>query len=113
VGAASASVSPLPPAFCGNGIVESGEQCDPPLKYIRGRPYSTFKGLSCCAPTCQFEAAGSACAKSPGPCLSKRTCNGSGVCNPAKPLKRGTICRKKKGPRGIVAGRCNGAGRCV
>jgi cysteine-rich repeat protein len=56
-------------AVCGNGRVESGEQCD---------DGNTTAG-DCCSPTCRFEAAGSACSDALY-CTVGETCNGSGAC---------------------------------
>lgn len=54
---------------CGNGIVESGEQCDD----------GNVASGDCCSASCTFEAAGSACA-SDGEVCTDDVCDGSGSC---------------------------------
>ena len=54
---------------CGNGIVDSGEQCD---------DGNTADG-DCCSSTCQYEASGSDCAGEGNVCTAD-VCDGAGVC---------------------------------
>ena len=57
-------------AVCGNGIVESGEQCD-----LGG---SNGASSSCCTGGCQFRAGGSVCRPGGGaPCDLTETCTGT------------------------------------
>jgi hypothetical protein len=73
----SASVA----ATCGNGILESGEDCDPGLD-VRG---------DCCTSDCHFVPGGQVCRDSQGACDLPDTCSGtSAVCSDAKSTD---ICR--------------------
>jgi cysteine-rich repeat protein len=58
---------------CGNGTVESGEQCD---------DGGTQAG-DCCSPTCQFESAATECRASAGTCDLAEFCDGSTAICPA------------------------------
>jgi choice-of-anchor A domain-containing protein len=74
-----------PTAVCGNGIVESGEQCDPPG--------------SCCSSTCQFASSSTVCHVSTGPCDETLTCTGSSASCPATGYSStATLCRASVGP---------------
>jgi len=63
------SATPTQTPFCGNGIVEGGEQCD---------DHNNVDG-DCCSATCTFEAPGAPCAADDNQCTADQ-CNGSGVC---------------------------------
>jgi uncharacterized delta-60 repeat protein len=54
---------------CGNGTLEPDEQCDD----------GNLANGDCCSSTCQFEAAGGACADEGNACTSD-TCDGAGTC---------------------------------
>jgi cysteine-rich repeat protein len=54
---------------CGNGVVDTGEQCD---------DGNTETG-DCCSSTCQFESSGSACAADEDFCTDD-VCDGAGTC---------------------------------
>jgi len=54
---------------CGNGTVDSGEQCD---------DGNTLDG-DCCSSTCQYEASGSGCTGDDNICTAD-VCDGAGVC---------------------------------
>lgn len=56
-------------SVCGNGAVESGEQCD---------DGNTANG-DCCSSACQYESFGSPCGSDGNQCTSDQ-CNGSGAC---------------------------------
>ncbi|MCW5888994.1 MAG: hypothetical protein KIT14_00425 [bacterium] len=58
-----------PAPVCGNGTVESPEQCD---------DGNTVDG-DCCSPTCTFDSAGAACAADADPC-STDACDGARAC---------------------------------
>jgi cysteine-rich repeat protein len=61
-------------SVCGNGRVETGEQCD---------DGNTVSG-DCCSSTCQFDAAGAPCNDGLF-CTVGETCNGSGACGGGTP----------------------------
>jgi len=66
---------------CGNGILESGEDCDPGLDVLG----------DCCTPDCRFIPSGKVCRDAQGPCDVPDTCSGtSAVCSDAKSTE---ICR--------------------
>ena len=85
----------LTDAVCGDGIVNSGEQCDP------GSPVEG----DCCSATCQFESATVTCRAAAGVCDVADTCSGtSGTCG--SDLKSLAQCRA------AVAGGCDVAESC-
>jgi cysteine-rich repeat protein len=80
----------VPDAVCGNGVVESGEQCD---------------GGTCCNPNCTFASSATSCGnQTSNACDSPDTCNGSGACLPNF-ASQGTECGN--------GNTCNGAGSCL
>jgi len=94
--------------LCGNGVIDSGEQCDPGL-------YS-FGGASCCNIFCQWKHPGSFCGKTPQntPCYKTARCEtvkrGSPAlhCTGGKiPKLRGAGCRIRN-----ARGRCDGKVHC-
>lgn len=62
--APSPTPTPTPVSICGNGILETGEQCD---------------STPCCTSSCQFAAAGTACSDTTV-CNGAETCDASGTC---------------------------------
>ena len=60
----------LGPALCGNGVAESGEDCD---------DGNTDPG-DCCSPTCQYESAATVCRQAAGVCDAPDNCDGAGAC---------------------------------
>lgn len=66
---------------CGNGVVDAGETCDDGNRYPG----------DCCASTCTFEPAATACARDADPCTFDR-CNATGACEHA--LERRLACRQ-------------------
>ena len=71
-------------AVCGNGVVESGEDCD---------DGNTEPG-DCCSPTCQYESAVTVCRHVAGVCDSEEFCDGvSADCPPDLFLPPVTACR--------------------
>lgn len=78
-GATTGGNEGVPVPQCGNGILESGEQCD---------------GGICCANTCTFEESSTTCRLSNGPCDLLETCPGNSVDCPADTFKASTVkCR--------------------
>jgi len=63
------------PPVCGNGFVESGEDCD---------DGGTIDG-DCCSASCGFESLGSPCDEGDA-CTESDFCDGNGVCEPGPPL---------------------------
>jgi cysteine-rich repeat protein len=83
-------------SVCGNGTIESGEQCD---------DGNTAAG-DCCSASCQYEANGSPCG-SDGLACSSDVCDGAGTCT-HDPSPSGTPCRPMAGVCD-VAESCDGA----
>jgi cysteine-rich repeat protein len=69
------AVLQVAPAVCGNGFVESGEDCDD----------GGTAGGDCCSATCGFEPFGSACDDGDA-CTEIDACDGNGGCDPGAPL---------------------------
>ncbi len=74
---------------CGNGTVETGEDCDDGADNGSSR--------SCCLSDCTFRAAGEVCAAASGDCDADDTCNGSGTCV-SRVQSAMTVCRAAAGP---------------
>jgi cysteine-rich repeat protein len=84
-----------PRTQCGNGIVETCEQCD---------DGNTASG-DCCSPTCQLDASGTACTDDGNVCTDD-LCNGLGGCNHlpnTRPCDDGSFC---DGPDRCSGGSC-------
>jgi hypothetical protein len=92
---------------CGNGIVETGEDCDcggdqgcannrccdPKTCKFTANSVCDPSNEECCTPTCQFAAAGSVCRASNGVCDPQETCTGnSPMCPPDMHLDDGASC---------------------
>ncbi len=78
-------------AVCGNGTVETGEQCD---------------GGECCDPDCTFSSTATACSSNGVFCDGTESCNGSGACVSAgDPCTGGTTCNE-------ATDRCDAVGVC-
>jgi hypothetical protein len=58
---------------CGNGVVDTGEQCDD------GNTLGTIDDGNCCSATCQFEANGEPCTADDNFCTAD-FCDGTGMC---------------------------------
>src|SRR5207253_8509607 len=90
------SVSPLP--VCGNGAVETKEQCD------QGAANGTT--ASCCTSSCTFKTAGTTCRAATDVCDVAETCSGSSATCPADGfLSSSTVCR-------VAADECDLAENC-
>lgn len=72
VGSTVDSTCVEPVAVCGNGVVESGEQCDD--------GDATGQPGDCCTASCQFQPAGVACADE-GDLCTLDLCNATGTCS--------------------------------
>src|SRR5262245_47342998 len=86
---------------CGNGVVDSGEQCDAGA--------GNGSATSCCTSACQFRAAAFVCRVVAGVCDQQETCTGSsGSCPADTFLPTSTVCR---GSAGVcdVAENCTGS----
>jgi len=82
---------------CGNGIVETGEQCDPGPD-VPG---------DCCSATCQFESSSQTCRSSTGVCDVAETCTGSSAQCPSDLIRASDYeCRS-------AAGQCDLAETCT
>ena len=68
---------------CGNGILETGEQCDD----------GNLVNGDCCSSTCQYESTSTVCRPSSGPCDVADTCNGAGVCSADALRPSSFVCR--------------------
>jgi len=84
---------------CGNGSVDAAEDCE---------DGNTAAG-DCCSPTCQFEAAGSACAADTNSCTDD-VCDGAGQCQ-HQPLMVGAPCATDFND--CTDDRCDAAGSCT
>lgn len=85
-------------SLCGNGTIDSGEQCD--LGGANG------SGSSCCTSMCQYRGAGQQCRASSAACDAAETCSGSSASCPADSVApSGTPCR-------AAAGGCDQAEAC-
>ena len=67
---------------CGDGVVDSWEQCD---------DGNTTAG-DCCSPTCQFESSATVCRAATGECDVAETCTGSSATCPANAESTSTSC---------------------
>jgi hypothetical protein len=94
-----ATLSLAPGAVCGNGVVESGEQCESPFD-------------TCCdSTTCQFKSSATVCRSATGECDLAETCSGASAACPTDQKKaNGTACTDTA-PADCYAAACSG-GAC-
>src|SRR5262245_36268160 len=91
------SRAPTPvPATCGDGVVDTGEDCD----------HGSDNGApgDCCSEGCRFEPADVVCRPQAGVCDLPETCNGAGECPPDQQAADGTGCSDAN---------CNGSLACA
>ena len=87
---------------CGDGVVDSPEQCD--LGLANGDP------TSCCTSTCTLRAAGATCRPASDFCDATETCTGSSATCPADVfLPNGALCRAGSGDSCDVNEFCTGS----
>lgn len=81
---------------CGNGIVETGEECDcggasgcgansccdPTTCKLKSNAVCDPSNEDCCTQTCQFASSGTVCRKSTGVCDPQETCSGTNATCP-------------------------------
>src|SRR5262245_34929582 len=78
---------------CGDGVVDSGEQCDD----------GNNQNGDCCSSNCQIEAAGTVCRPAAGACDVAETCTGSsGSCPADGFVSSSTVCRAAAGVCDLV-----------
>eukprot|EP01114_Cavostelium_apophysatum_P017282 TRINITY_DN50_c0_g1_i1.p1 TRINITY_DN50_c0_g1~~TRINITY_DN50_c0_g1_i1.p1 ORF type:complete len:895 (+),score=192.43 TRINITY_DN50_c0_g1_i1:91-2775(+) len=88
-----APIVTLPPAVCGNGIIETGESCD---------------GGACCSGSCTYLSSATVCRSSAGACDVAEYCTGNNFVCPADGFApSSTTCRSSAGPCD-VAEKCPG-----
>ena len=81
---------------CGDGVIQTGEQCD---------DGNTNNG-DCCSSTCQYESSATVCRASAGVCDVAETCTGASASCPTDTfLSSSTVCR-------LSAGQCDIAETC-
>jgi cysteine-rich repeat protein len=85
---------------CGNGTIDSGEQCDD----------GNFVNGDCCSSTCQYEAASSPCDVDANVCTTDQ-CDGSGVCGFVGNASNTTACDLDSNL--CTTDLCDGAGACA
>jgi cysteine-rich repeat protein len=78
-----------PFSVCGDGNAEPGEECDD----------GNLGDGDCCSSSCRFEAAGSPCRATAGPCDLAEVCTGNqGSCPADARTPAATLCRANAGP---------------
>src|SRR5262245_34765579 len=95
----SSTTTSVPPAECGNGTTEQGEECDL-------GPANGTVGV-CCTAACTYRAAGDACRPAVARCDIAERCSGdAATCPSAACAPATTVCRPK-------AGECDRAETCT
>jgi fibro-slime domain-containing protein len=89
-------------SFCGNGIIEPGEECD------LGTSINNNKDKMCCDKFCHFVDAGVPCEQTTNLCKSS-TCDGAGHCSSA--VLYNSTCVPKN-PSKCILEMCNQNGTC-
>ncbi|KAI1456163.1 zinc metalloprotease mde10 [Annulohypoxylon moriforme] len=106
---------------CGNGIVESGEQCDcggtegcgsnsccdPTTCKFKDNAVCDPSNEDCCSDQCQFKSSGSVCRDSTGSCDPQETCSGtSGACPSDVKAPDGQSCGASGAGLTCASGQC-------
>ncbi|KAI5462293.1 Metallo-peptidase family M12-domain-containing protein [Mariannaea sp. PMI_226] len=101
------NVATISGSQCGNGIVESGEECDcggeagcgtnsccdAKTCKLKNNAQCDPTNEECCTDSCKFASSGTVCRESTGDCDPKETCSGtSGSCPADEHLKDGASC---------------------
>ncbi len=90
---------------CGDGVVDSPEQCD-----LGTGPGGNGAATSCCTSTCTFRTAGATCRAASDVCDAIETCSGgSGNCPADGFLNSSTLCRAGSGDSCDVNEFCTGS----
>ncbi|MDG1400327.1 MAG: hypothetical protein P8K76_16165 [Candidatus Binatia bacterium] len=88
-------------SFCGNGILEEGEQCEAPFG-------------ACCDSFCRFSSPKQQCRPSLDECVEDAFCSGeSAICPQAPFAAEGTLCGDGAEGQCTAADTCDGLGHCV
>lgn len=114
-------VSTISGSQCGNGIVESGEDCDcggvegcganpccdPKTCKFKPNAFCDPANEECCTPTCGFAANGTVCRTSSGTCDPQETCTGtSAMCPVDLNAPDGTECGASGAGLQCASGQC-------
>lgn len=82
-GTTTTRVTPINAIECGNGVLETNEQCDD----------ANLANGDCCSFACKFESAATVCRSASGECDAAETCTGSsGTCPVDVKMPNGTAC---------------------
>jgi cysteine-rich repeat protein len=87
--------------FCGDGVVDPGEQCDD----------GNTKNGDCCSSTCQAEALGASCTDTDGNGCTAAQCDGAGACKQDMNRPAGAACTDTDN-NSCTAAQCDGNGFC-
>ncbi|KAF3071210.1 Disintegrin and metalloproteinase domain-containing protein B [Daldinia childiae] len=115
------NVVTISPSQCGNGIVETGEDCDcggeegcannsccdPGTCRFKTNAVCDPTNEDCCTAQCQFKSSGSVCRDSTGTCDPQETCSGnSGTCPADVKSADGQACGASGGGLTCASGQC-------
>jgi cysteine-rich repeat protein len=93
----------VPTAFCGDGTVDSGEQCDD----------GNTTNADCCSDSCQFESSATVCRPASGDCDEAEICTGSTAACPGDSFAASTVvCRTSAGVCDVAETCTGSSGAC-